>query len=150
MISSLQRSHHISPASLPFSQLAAADILNSSLSTDMQSCPVLLSWTGLSKYSAPILYCGTLCQLDFACGQISYPKLKTHLFDKSYPGLYKSASVISYEDPRHLTWQVHGHQTNSTRLSNSLTNNDLDSIGHLFRLPSYYIAWRWEIFMFGV
>ena len=36
------------------------------------------------------------------------------------------------------------------RLSNSLSSNDRDSIGYLFRLPFYYTAGRWDIFIFGV
>ena len=41
--------------------------------------------------------------------------------------------------------------TSLHRLSNSLTNNDLDFTGYLFIAHcSYYAAWRWDIFMFGV
>ena len=114
-----------SPVSLPSSQLALPGLLNSSLSTVLQSRPVELPRTGLSD--TRLLYCGTLCQLNFAIlktiarrGQISYAKstflskLKTYLFHKSYPGSSKSASLQDYK---------------------TLTNNDLDSSGFLFRLP---------------
>ena len=53
-------------------------------------------------------------------------------------------------------WQVQATrqtQLGLCRLSSSPTSNDLegrDSIGYLIRLPSYYAAWRWVIFMFGV
>ena len=59
-MSSLQWSHHISPISLPFSQLAPPDLLNSLLSTILQSHPVKLSWTGLSVTQLP--YFGIPCQ----------------------------------------------------------------------------------------
>ena len=75
-MSSLQWSHNISPSSLPFSQLVPPDLLNSPLSTILQSHPEELSWTGLSD--TRLITCGTLCQLNFTVlrrGQIFDPNL---------------------------------------------------------------------------
>ena len=165
MMSSLQRSHHISAVSLPFSQLAAPYLLNSSLSTVLQSHPVELSWTGLSD--TLLLYCGTLCHLNFAVlktvarqGQISYPNLHfcqnsrlISFASQSYPDSSKSASVITSprSKPSYLAspWPPDYHCIDYHYQSLSPTTT-WTPLAISLDLCSYYTTWRWDIFMFGV
>ena len=141
MISSLQRSHPISPVSLPFSQPARCT--RSSKLITLYRPAVTSSIIILNRafrYSVPILWNSLPAEL--CCPKDSgspgtnpiskstfLSKLKTdlfHLFHESYPASSESESSILIG--KSMTTRL----TSLHRLSNTLTNND--SNDYLFRL----------------
>ena len=111
--------------------------------------PVELPSNGLSDIR--LIYCGTLCQLDFAVlktvvrrGQISYPnlptflsKLKTDLFHSprlAHLNLHLPLGYFTKIQAILLGKFMDTRLTSLHRLSNPLTSKDLDSVCYLCRL----------------
>ena len=148
MMSSLERSHHIYPGSLPFSPLAPPDHQNSAISTTLQSHHVEVFWTGIS--GTGLLYCGTLCQPNVAVLKIvarrgrdkyliqiySYVKTRGLSLSQVLFWLIKICIRLYFikVQPILLGKSMATRLTSLQRLSNSFTNNGLDFIGYLLRL----------------